>query len=230
MRCAARCSGRSTKWCRRIWRASAQSDLCPDMAGFDWSAFLAGLQPAVEHRGSPHRRAGRPDHPCRSDRARRRRPAGDFGRGCRHLRPPLVQAQSGRQRRRRHRPPDAHRERARPHSGRLSRIARRQRAIRRRRWRHRAVGPDECGTAAGAAVRERRLHRTADQAAGRSGARRERAVVAQAGDHRRIGRHARRFRARARARLRRCVVEDLQGFVQVADQPRSLREVEQRGA
>ena len=38
------------------------TDLCPDLAGFDFDAFLAGLQPGADDRRPPHRRPGRPDH------------------------------------------------------------------------------------------------------------------------------------------------------------------------
>ena len=33
----------------------------PDLGAFDFTSFLAGLQPAREHRGAPHRRPRRPD-------------------------------------------------------------------------------------------------------------------------------------------------------------------------
>ena len=93
------------------------------------------------HRRAPHGRAGRSDRRRRPDagRARRRRPAGDAGGGRPPLRRPLLQAQGRRRHRGRPRPAHAHRRRARPRRRRLSRDARRQRAIRRRRGHRRAV-------------------------------------------------------------------------------------------
>ena len=59
-----------------------------------------------------------------------------------------------------------------------------------------------------------------------AGGRRERVGALPSRDHRRVRRYARRIFTRARSRLCGCVVQDLQGPVQIGPQCRALREVE----
>ena len=123
------------------------------------SSGCSGRRRTIEARHTVGLR--RPDHGCGPIGARRRRPAGDAGGGRRHLRPPLVQAESGRRPASRSRPPRPHRCRAGP-LARLPSHAGRQRAIRRRRGGARALARDRRPSAPAAPGRRRRLHRAAD--------------------------------------------------------------------
>ena len=122
-------------------RHRARRELTPDLAGFDLQRLPRRPAPGLGHCRAAHGRAGRSDRRRRPEagRARQRRPAGDAGGGRAPLRLPLLQAQGGRRRRRRSRPAHAHRRRARPQRRRVSRDARRQRAVRRGRGHRRAV-------------------------------------------------------------------------------------------
>ena len=225
-RCAG-CSGcRSTRRCRATSPASRRRELAPDLAGFDIDAFLARLQPAdsiaARHTVglvdviAGHPRAGRTTAcPSRWKRSSRR-----YG----HT---LVQAEGRRERRRGRRAARRRSPRCWTRSGgRLPRLARRQRAVRRPRRAAGAARADERAAAARAARRRDRLHRAADQPQARARARRLRGVAHDAGDRRRVGRGPRRLPAREGARLLGRLVEDVQGALQVDPERGALRAVE----
>jgi hypothetical protein len=140
----------------------------PDLPGFDFGAMLASLR----HCRAPcaaHGRAGGPDHRGRPVRACGGRAAGDARRGRLRLPAPLLEAEGGRRCGRGCRAPVAHRLRPRPAAWRLPRLARRERAVRGRGGRARAVARDGGGAAPGHAVPVHPLHRAAGEARPRAG-------------------------------------------------------------
>ena len=159
--------------------ASRAAALLPDFAGFDFGALPR--RHCGRRRASPRATPSDWSTPIiAADRpSGRRRPARDAGGGGRRLRPALVQAQGGRQRRRRRRAAAAHRRGARPH--RRAPTTPRSTATSsttRRRRRRTVAAHARPSRALRAAVRQRRVHRAADQAPGRAGAGRARAVGA----------------------------------------------------
>ena len=202
----------------------APAELAPDLAGFDIDAFLARLQPADSI--AARHTVGLVDVIAGHPRAGERRPARVARRGRGDVRPHLVQAESRREGRRGRRAADRDRGGAGRERDAVPCLARRQRAVRRSRRAAGAARPDERPAAAGEARGGDRLHRAADQPQARARARRLRRVAYDAGDRRRIGRGPRRLPAGESARLLGCLVQDVQGTLQVDFERGALHAVE----
>ena len=192
------------------------TDLCPDLAGFDFDAFLARLSrrrrspPATPSAWSTRSPATtRPSGSATACRKRWRRSS-----------PPTASAGSSSRSRATSRPTSSG-WRASPacSTGSMAAIAAASTATSSTttsRACSRSGGGCDAEPRLAAAVRERRLRRAADQAADRARARRWRPVGRDTGHRRRVRRLARRLRPRAAPGLSRRLLEDLQGHLQVA--------------